>query len=131
MNKLIATLFAAALTISAFSVTAATTTENTDDASNLGTANSPQHKLQENRTDKGSTDVNQGATDSDASSLGNADSPQHVEQNKRTDKGPAQDLKARHAKKNTVLKAKDENHGTTKGNQIQPAEPETAAPAVK
>lgn len=97
MNKLISTLFATVLTISAFSVTAATTPDNTDDASSLGTA----------------------------------DSPQHVEQNKRTEKGPAQDLKARHAKKNKVLKAKEENHGTTKGNQIQPAEPDTAAPAVK
>ena len=131
MNKLISTLFATVLTISAFSVSAATTPENTDDASNLGTADSPQHKQQENRTDKGPTDVNQGATDSDASNLGNADSPQHVEQNKRTEKGPAQDLKERNANKNKVLKAKEENHGTTKGNQIQPAEPNAAAPAVK
>ena len=131
MNKLISTLFATVLTISTFSAIAATTPENADDASSIGTAESPQHKQQEMRTDKGSTDMNQGATESDASNLGNAGSPQHVEQNKRTDKGPAQDLKARHAKKNKVLKAKEANQGTTKGNQLQPAEPETAAPAVK
>ncbi len=131
MNKLIPTLFALALTMSAFSAIAATTPENADDASSLGTSSSPQHKQQQNRTEKGATDVNQGATESDASSLGNAASPQHVEQNKRTDKGPAQDLKARHAKKNKVLREKEDNQGTTKGNQIQPTEPETAAPAVK
>ena len=93
MNKLISTLFATALTISAFSAIAATTPENADDASSIGTAESPQHKQQEMRTDKGATDVNQGATNSDASSLGNADSPQHVEQNKRTDKGQLKTLK--------------------------------------
>jgi len=30
-----------------------------------------------------------------------------------------------------VLKEKEDNHGKTKGNQIQPTEPEAAAPAVK
>ena len=131
MNKLISTVFATVLTVSAFSANAATSPDNKDDASNLGTADSPQIKQQQNRTDKGPTGVNQGATENDASNLGNADSPQHVEQNKRTDKGPAQDLKARNANKNKVLTTKEENHGTTKGNQIQPTEPETAAPAVK
>lgn len=131
MNKLISALFATVLTVSAFSVTAATTPENTDDASDLGTADSPQIQQQQNRTDKGATGVNQGATEDDASNLGNADSPQHVEQNKRTDKGPAQDLKARNANKNKVLKAKEENHGTTKGNKVQPTSPEAAAPAQK
>jgi len=75
MNKLISTLFVAALTINTFYAIAATTPENADDASSLGTSASPQHNQQENRTEKGATDVNQGATSSDASSLGNVDSP--------------------------------------------------------
>ena len=131
MNTLISTLFASVLTVGSVSAFAATSTDNTDDASTLGTAESPQVQRQQNRTDKGPTDVYQNAPSDDSSNLGNADSPQVVEQSKRTDKGPAQDLKARNAKKNKVLKTKEENHGTTKGNQIQPAQPETAAPATK
>jgi len=59
MNKLISTLIATVLTISTFSAIAATTPENADDASSIGTAESPQHKQQEMRTDKGSTDMNE------------------------------------------------------------------------
>lgn len=97
MNKLISTIFAASLTLSTFSVYAATTPDNTDDASSIGTAESPQHKLQD----------------------------------KRTDKGPSENTTQKHHKKNKVMKEKETNGGTTKGNQIQPTEPEGAAPAVK
>ena len=131
MDKLISALFATVLTIGSASAFAATSTDNKDDASTLGTAESPQVQQQQNRTDKGPTDTYQNAPSDKASNLGNSESPQIVEQNKRTDKGPAQDLKTRNAKKNKVLKAKEENHGTTKGNQIQPTEPDTAAPATK
>jgi len=131
MNKLISALFATVLTIGSASAFAATGTDNKDDASALGTAESPQVERQQNRTDKGPTDVYQTAPSDNSSNLGNIDSPQVVEQNKRTDKGPAQDLKARNADKNKVLKSKAENHGTTKGNKIQPTEPDSAAPATK
>lgn len=131
MNKLISTLFVTALTIGSASVFAATSTDNKDDASTLGTSESPQIKQQQNRTDKGASEVYQTAPSDNSSNLGNSNSPQVVEQNERTDKGPAQDLKARNADKNKVLKAKEDNHGTTKGNQIQPTQPESAAPATK
>ncbi len=131
MNKLISTIFAASLTLSTFSVYAATTPDNTDDASSIGTAESPQHKLQDKRTDKGPTEVNSDSLKNDGGNLGNSETPQHVEQNKRTDKGPSENTTQKHHKKNKVMKEKETNGGTTKGNQIQPTEPEGAAPAVK
>ena len=130
MNKLISHLFAAALTFSTFSVYAATTPDNTDDGSNIGTSESPQHKQQNYRTDKGSTETSTGAVKDDGSNIGTADSPQHVKQNKRTNKGESQNPSERHVKKNKVLQEKDNNKGTTKGNQIQPTDPDNAAPAV-
>ncbi len=131
MNKLISYLFAAALTASAFSVYAATTPDNTDDGSHIGTSESLQHKQQDYRTDKGPTELSTDAVKDDSSSLGNADSPQHVQQNRRTEKGVSQNPSERQTKKNKVMKAKEKNSGTTKGNQIQPTEPENAAPATK
>ncbi|EUJ09385.1 hypothetical protein Meth11DRAFT_0177 [Methylophilaceae bacterium 11] len=131
MNKLINTLFAASLVLSSYSVYAATTENNTDDGSAIGTADSPQHQRQQSRTDKGPTDVNQDSLHDDAKNLGNSESPQHVQQNKRTDKGASEAPKPRHHKsKNKVLKSKDENAGTTKGNPVQPSEPESAPPAT-
>ncbi|MES2501920.1 MAG: hypothetical protein V4545_04885 [Pseudomonadota bacterium] len=131
MNKLISALFATVLTIGSASAFAATSPDNKDDASTLGTSESPQVKQQQNRTDKGASEVYQTAPSDNSSNLGNSNSPQVVDQSERTDKGPAQDLKARNADKNKVLKAKEDNHGTTKGNQIQPTQPESAAPATK
>ena len=52
MNKTITSAFLTALLVSAFSVTAATTPENSDDASALGTSDTPQIKHQDKRIDK-------------------------------------------------------------------------------
>lgn len=52
MKNLISNILATALTVTTLSVYAATPPDNTDDASSIGTSESPQHKLQENRTDK-------------------------------------------------------------------------------
>jgi len=132
MNKYISSIFAAALTFSAFSAYTATTPENADDASSIGTSESPQHKQQDMRTDKGPTGMNTDSMKDDSSNLGNSNSPQHTEQNKHIDNGMNQNTtKRHHTKKNKVMKAKELNSGTTKGNQIQPSEPEGAAPATK
>lgn len=53
MNKFTSSILAAALSVSVFSVSAATTTSNTDDASALGTADNPQIKQQKKMMDKG------------------------------------------------------------------------------
>ena len=129
MNKLLKHLLAVSLALTTYAVFAATTPDNTDDGSAIGTSDSPQVQKQSDRTDKGATGVNQGATDSDASSLGNADSPQHKKQADFTNKGTTGSMKHHH--RNKVLRSKDENHGTTEGNKIQPSEPEQAAPATK
>lgn len=132
MNKITSSIIAAAFALSTFSVYAATTPENTDDASNLGTAETPQKQQQEMRTDKGTTEMSTGATDSDASNLGTAETPQVKKQNMRTDKGPSENATQRpHAKKSKLMKTKEENAGTTKGNKVQPNEPESAAPATQ
>ena len=55
MNKTITSAFLTALLVSAFSATAATTPENTDDASALGTSDTPQIKQQDKRIDKKSS----------------------------------------------------------------------------
>ena len=55
MNKTITSAFLTALLLSAFSATAATTPENTDDASALGTSDTPQIKQQDKRIDKKSS----------------------------------------------------------------------------
>lgn len=52
MNKTITSVFLSALLVSAFSVSAATTTENTDDASALGTSDTAQIKQQDRHIDK-------------------------------------------------------------------------------
>lgn len=52
MNKIITITLATALFASAFSVTAATTPENTDDGSAIGTSKTPQIKQQDRRIDK-------------------------------------------------------------------------------
>ena len=132
MNKLLKNTLAATFVISATlafasqSVFAATTTDNTDDASNIGTSESSQVKIQSNRTDKGAVEVNQGATDSDTSNLGTSETPQHKKQAARTNKGASEPVKHHH--RNKVMKNKDENQGTTMGNKVQPSEPEQAAP---
>lgn len=128
MNKLLKHLLAATLALNTYAVYAATTTDNTDDGSAIGTSASSQVKIQANSTDKGAIEVNQGATASDASNLGNADSPQHQKQMARTDKGESEPVKHHH--RNKVLRSKDAHHGTTQGNKVQPSEPEQAAPAT-
>lgn len=128
MNKLLSYFLAGMLACSAYSAIAATQTDNTDDASNLGTSGSPQHKAQENRTDKGPTGVNNGATDSDASNLGNADSPQHKKQVERSNKGSSQ-THTKHHHKNKVMKNKEMNEGTTQGNKVQPTDTYNGTPA--
>ena len=55
MTKTITSVFLTALLASAFSVSAATTPENTDDASALGTSDTPQIKQQDRRIDKKSS----------------------------------------------------------------------------
>ena len=55
MNKTITNVFLTALLVSAFSVSAATTPENTDDGSAIGTSDTPQIKHQDKRIDKGTT----------------------------------------------------------------------------
>lgn len=128
MNKLLSYLLTSALTLSAYSAIAATQPDNKDDASNLGTADSPQHKAQEYRTDKGPTGANNGATESDASDLGNADNPQHKKQMERSHKnGPTQSHKRHH--RNKVQQNKEENEGTTKGNKVQPTDTDNGTPA--
>lgn len=128
MNKLLLSLIAATMAANTYVAIAATTPDNKDDASNLGTADSPQIQKQMDRTDKGATGVNQGATDMDDSSkLGTSESPQVKKQQDRTNKGASEPVKKNTS--NKVLRTKDANHGTTKGNKVQPAEPETAAPA--
>lgn len=52
MTKTIISLFLSALLVSTFSVSAATTPENTDDGSALGTSDTPQIKQQDRRIDK-------------------------------------------------------------------------------
>ena len=128
MNKLIKNLLAATLVLSTSAVCAATTSENTDDASTLGTSSSPQVERQADRTDKGATGVNQGATESDASNLGNAETPQIKKQMERANKGLSERVEPN--RKNKVLRNLDDNHGTTKGNKVQPAEPEQATPTT-
>jgi hypothetical protein len=55
MNKIIVNTLATAVFLSAFSATAATTTENTDDGSAIGTSQTPQIKQQDKRIDKKAT----------------------------------------------------------------------------
>jgi hypothetical protein len=129
MNKLLSYLLAGLLACSAYPVLAATQTDNKDDASNLGTSDTPQHKAQERRTDKGPTGVNNGATDTDdASNLGNADSPQHKKQIERSNKNGATQNTHRHHK-NKVQKNKEANEGTTQGNKVQPTDTDNGTPA--
>ena len=126
MNKLLIALLFSAATVSAY---AATTDENQDDASALGTADNPQVQRQQNRTDKGAVGVHQDGVQDDASKLGTAETPQVKAQNKRTNKGSSE-RPSKHKAKNKVMKEKEENAGTSKGNPIQPTEPEAAPPAV-
>ncbi|MDI1309859.1 MAG: hypothetical protein PSV17_10575 [Methylotenera sp.] len=129
MNKLLKHLLTIVLAFNTYAVFAATTPENSDDGSAIGTAASPQVKTQGDRTDKGSVDVNQGGTENDASNLGNADSPQHKKQMERTNKTKS-DSKNHH-QKNKVQRSNEANHGTTDGNKVQPSEPEQATPVAK
>ena len=126
MSKLLIALLFSAATATSY---AATTDENKDDASALGTADSPQVQRQQNRTDKGAVGVHQDGVPDDASKLGTAETPQVKAQNKRTNKGPSERPK-KHQAKNKVMKEKEENAGTSLGNPIQPTEPEAAPPAV-
>lgn len=130
MNKLLSYLFAGLLVCSAYPVLAATQADNKDDASNLGTAETPQHKMQENRTDKGPVGANNGATEmDDASNLGNADSPQHKKQMERSNKNGATQHTHRHHHKNKVMQNKEMNEGTTQGNKVQPTDTTNGTPA--
>lgn len=128
MNKLLSYLLTGALILSTYAALAATQPDNKDDASSLGTAETPQHKAQESRTDKGPTGANNGATDSDASNLGTADTPQHKKQMHRTHKsGATQNPKHHH--RNKVQQNKEENEGTTQGNKVQPTDTDNGTPA--
>ena len=126
MNKLLIALLLSAASISSY---AATNEAGRDDASNLGTAETPQVERQQSRTDKGATGVNQEGVKDDASNLGNADSPQVERQQSRTDKGVSERPTKKH-RKNKVMQKKEENAGTTKGNPVQPSSPEAAPPAT-
>lgn len=125
MSKLLIALLFSAVSVASF---AATTDENKDDGSTLGTAENPQVQRQQNRTDKGAVGVHQDGVPDDASNLGNSKSPQVVKQNKRTNKGLSE-RPAKNSARNKVMKEKEENAGTTLGNPIQPSEPELAPPA--
>ncbi|MES2500013.1 MAG: hypothetical protein V4570_05730 [Pseudomonadota bacterium] len=122
---LIALLFAA----TSLPIYAATNDDNKDDGSTIGTSESPQVQKQQDRTDKGATGVHQEGVADDASNLGTSETPQVQKQNMRTDKGVTQ-RQSKSKAKNKVLKEKEENAGTTKGNPVQPSEPESAPPAV-
>jgi hypothetical protein len=122
------TLLAVTLVFSSYAANAATTSDNTDDASALGTSSSPQVERQSSRTDKGATGINQGSTESDASNLGNAETPQIKRQMERANKELSEPVAPN--RKNKVLKNMDDNHGTTKGNKVQPAEPTQAPPTT-
>ena len=126
MNKLLLALLFSAVSMSPY---AATNTDNKDDASTLGTSETPQVQKQQNRTDKGATSVHQDGVTDDASNLGNSDSPQVKKQSNRTDKGVSE-RPMKKQPKNKVMKEKEENAGTTKGNPVQPSNPEEAPPAV-
>ena len=95
-------VLSATLALATSSVYAATTTNNTDDGSSIGTSESSQVKTQSNMTDKGAVEVNQGATDSDTSNLGTSESPQHKKQAARTNKGASEPVK--HHQRNKVPK---------------------------
>lgn len=125
MNRLLIALLFSVTSIASY---AATSTENQDDGSTLGTAENPQVKMQQNRTDKGATDVHQGGVIDDASNLGNSDTPQAKQQNKRTNKGVSESPSKE--SKNPLIQRKNENAGTTKGNPMQPTEPESAPPTT-
>ncbi len=125
MNKL---LIALLISVSSMTAISATTEENKDDASTLGTSENPQVQKQQDRTDKGPVGVHQDGVPDDASKLGTSESPQVVKQNERTDKGVSE-RPIKTTPKNKVLKEKEENAGTTLGNPIQPSEPESAPPA--
>lgn len=126
MNKLFLALLLGSISMTTY---AATTPENKDDGSAIGTSESPQVQKQQNRTDKGATGVHQEGVTDDASNLGTSESPQVVKQTNRTNKG-ASERPAKRDYKNKVMKQKEENAGTTKGNPVQPTEPEQASPAV-
>ncbi len=129
MNKLLKALLFTTLTMTSIYSFAATTTENKDDGSAIGTSDSPQVQRQESRTDKGAMGVNQDGVKDDASNLGNSESPQVVKQNKRTNK-KASGTHVKHSHKNKVEKERESNAGTTKGNPAQPSEPEQGTPAA-
>ncbi len=131
MNIFTSSIIAAALSLSALSVTAGTSTQNVDDASNLGTAESPQVQEQQMRTDKGVTEMQVDPIKDDASNLGNVETPQVQKQQMRTDKGPSVNPSDRpHSKKSKLMRKKDMNSGTTKGNKVQPNQPQEAAPVA-
>lgn len=129
MNKLLPYLFAGLLVTSAYPAIAATQSDNLDDASDLGTADTPQHKAQKKRTDKGEVGVNTGATEMDeASDLGTVDTPQHKKQMERThNKGTSKNTSTK--PKNKVMRNKEMNEGTTQGNKLQPTDTQNGTPA--
>lgn len=127
MKRILRSIFSTGLVLMTTSVFAADGVGNLNDASDLGTSDSAQVKSQTDRTDKGTVEMNQGATDNESSNLGNADSPQVKKQMEHTDKGASEPAKKHH--KSKLMKEKSDNAGTTKGNKVQPNQPESAAPA--
>jgi hypothetical protein len=129
MNKILSYLLVGVLVTGAYPVIAATQNDNMDDASDLGTSDTPQHKAQKMRTDKGEIGVNTGATDMDeASDLGTVDTPQHQKQMERThNKGTSKNTNSK--SKNKIMRNKEMNEGTTQGNKLQPTDTQNGTPA--
>lgn len=99
MNQFIASIFAAAVSFSAFSAISATLTENEDGVSNIGTFEKPQVVEQNER-----------------------------ENQSFIQKARAQKLtEGEFSKKDRLLKAKKKNAGTNAGDQMQIIQPEVLA----
>lgn len=124
MSKLLTILFLS--TLSTISI-AATTQENKDDASSLGTSENPQVQQQQNNTDKEPIVTNDSVVIDDQRSMESSDAKKTKDQAKHNKNGSIN--KSKHNAKNKVMKEKEMNSGTSKGNPIQPTEPESAPPA--
>lgn len=138
MNKFISTIFAATIMLCSYSVIAATTPSNTDDASALGTSDTPQvvnqdktttnktnHKpmMHKNRMHHSNMDMKAMDTNGD----GMISKDEYMAYNE-TSYGK---MKQTNGMVSTKDMEDEMNAGTTKGNKLQPSEPANAAPAGK
>lgn len=103
MNQFIASIFAAAVSFSAFSAISATLTEHVDDVSSIGTFETPQVVEQNEREDQ---------------SLIQKARAQNVTQGEFT-------------KKDRLLKAKEKNAGENGGDQMQRIQAKDLMPSIK